>query len=117
MKKTLIFTATIILSTLIAGSTQAAETPSAARGEKLFNDPALGGTGNTKSCNTCHPGGKGLADAGNNPNLEVIINRCITGPLGGQAIKDNSIEMQSIKLYIKSLKEKDDKNKQHTDGY
>jgi cytochrome c peroxidase len=106
MKKTLFFTATIILSTLIAGYMQAAETPSAALGEKLFNDSALGGTDNAKSCNSCHPGGKGLVDAGSNPKLAVIINQCITGPLGGQAIKDNSIEMQSIKLYLKSLKEK-----------
>lgn len=106
MKKELFFTATIILSTLIATSIQAAETPSAALGEKLFNDSALGGSDNAKSCNSCHPGGKGLEAAGNNPNLAVIINKCITGPLGGQAIKDNSIEMQSIKLYIKSLKEK-----------
>jgi hypothetical protein len=46
-----------------------------------------------------------LENAGNNPDIAFIINRCITGPLGGQAIKDNSIEMQSIKLYIESLKE------------
>ena len=106
MKNTVFFTATIILSTLIAGYMQAAETPSATLGEKLFNDSALGGTDNEKSCNSCHPGGKGLVDAGSNPRLAVNINRCITGPLDGQAIKDDSIEMQSIKLYIQSLKEK-----------
>ncbi len=105
MKKTLFFAATIFLGTLIAGYTQAAETPSVALGEKLFNDSALGGSANAKSCNSCHLGGEGLVDAGSNPKLAVIINRCITGPLGGQAIKDNSTEMQSIKLYIKSLKE------------
>jgi cytochrome c peroxidase len=106
MKKTLFFTATIILSTFIGNYMQAAETPSAALGEKMFNDSTLGGTNNGKSCNSCHPGGKGLEAAGSNPNLAVIINRCITGPLGGQAIRDNSIEMQAITLYIKSLKEK-----------
>ena len=106
MKKTLFFMATIILSTLIAGSMQATETPSAALGEKLFNDSALAGSANAKSCNSCHPGGKGLEGAGSNPNLAVIINQCIAGPLGGQAIRDNSIEMQSITLYIKSLNEK-----------
>ena len=85
---------------------QAAETPSAALGEKLFNDSALGGSANAKSCNSCHPGGEGLVGAGNNPKLAVIINKCISGPLGGQAIKDNSVEMQSMKLYINSLTEK-----------
>jgi cytochrome c peroxidase len=106
MKITLFFTATIILSTLMAHHIQAAEAPSAALGEKLFNDSALGGSDNQKSCNTCHPGGKGLQAAGSNPNLAVIINRCIAGPLKGQALKDDSIEMQSLTLYIKSLKEK-----------
>lgn len=106
MKKLLFLTSTIVLSTLIAGSVQAAEKPSVELGEKLFNNPVLGGTGNTKSCNSCHPGGKGLEDAGSNPKLAVIINRCITGPLGGKALKDNSIEMQSVTLYIKSLKDK-----------
>ena len=105
MKKTLFFTATIILSTFSAGYTQAAETPSVALGEKLFNDSVLGGSDNAKTCNSCHPGGKGLENAGSNPEISLIINRCITGPLGGQVIKDDSIEMQSIKLYIESLKE------------
>ena len=105
MKKLLFFSAAIILSTLIAHHMQAADSPSAVLGKKLFDDSALGGTNNHKSCSSCHPGGKGLQSAGSNPNLEVIINRCITGPLGGQALKDNSIEMQSITLYIKSLKE------------
>lgn len=106
MKKTLFFAMTLALGAFIAGNMQATETPSAAMGEKLFNDSALGGSANVKSCSSCHPGGEGLVDAGSNPKLAVIINRCITGPLEGQAIKDNSIEMQSITLYIKSLKEK-----------
>jgi cytochrome c peroxidase len=107
MKKTMFFATTIVLSTLIASSVQAAETPSVKLGEKAFNDSALGGSLNAKSCNTCHPAGEGLVDAGSNPELTVIINKCITGPLGGQAIKDNSIEMKSMTLYIKSLKEKE----------
>ncbi len=106
MKKTFFFTATIILNTLSAGYTQAAETPSVTLGEKLFNDSVLGGSDNAKTCNSCHPGGKGVENAGSNPNISLIINRCITGPLGGQAIKNNSIEMQSLKLYIESLKGK-----------
>ncbi len=104
MKKVIFLTATIILSALTAGYTQAAETPSVVLGEKLFNDSALGGSKNAKSCNSCHLGGKGLENAGSNPDVSMIINQCITGPLGGKAIKDDSIEMQSIKLYIKSLK-------------
>ncbi len=106
MNKIFFFTATIILCTLSAGSVQAAEKPSLTLGEKLFKDPTLGSSNNTKSCNSCHPGGTGLENATRNPNLASIINQCITGPLEGQAIKDNSLQMKSIKLYIYSLKEK-----------
>ncbi len=106
MKKTLFFATTIVLSTFVASSLLAAETPSVTLGEKVFNDAALGGSPNPKSCNSCHPGGEGLVDAGSNPKLSVIINKCITGPLEGKAIRGNSIEMQSMILYIKSLKEK-----------
>ena len=84
MKKTLFFAATIFLSTLIAGYTQAAETPSVALGEKLFNDSALGGSANAKSCNSCHPGGEGLVDAGSNPKLAVIINAALLDLWGGR---------------------------------
>ncbi len=31
-----------------------------AKGKALFNDPKLGGATSGKSCNSCHPDGKGL---------------------------------------------------------
>ena len=74
---------------------------SAAKGKALFNDPKLGATG--KTCNTCHPDGKGLEKTGAKNNLEKTLNACITTPLKGKALDVKSVEMQSLVLYIKSL--------------
>jgi len=75
-------------------------------GKQLFNDPTLGGSTNAKSCNSCHPDGEKLEKAGAKKNLTKLINRCITGPLGGQKIDGRSVEMLSLKMYIESLAEK-----------
>ncbi len=77
--------------------------PRAPDGETLFNDPQLAGSANASSCATCHPGGKGLEKAFENPQLVSVINTCVTGPLQGQALEENSAEMQSLKLYIESF--------------
>ncbi|MBC8524282.1 MAG: hypothetical protein ISR54_00115 [Chlorobium phaeobacteroides] len=74
-----------------------------AEGEKLFNDPQFAGSTNDSSCSSCHPGGKGLENAASNPQLLTVINTCITGPLGGQAIAEDSEEMLALKGYIESL--------------
>lgn len=78
--------------------------PSVEHGKSLFYDPALSGSPNDKSCNTCHPGGKGLGNAWKNPKLAETINTCITSPLMGKALTIDSKEMKSLMLYIKSLK-------------
>jgi len=72
-------------------------------GKKLFNDPALGGSTNARSCASCHPAGEGLEGSGNKENLSAMINRCIQGPLKGSKIDGRSVEMRSLKMYIQSL--------------
>lgn len=104
MRVNITIAATFLFTAIMAGNLRADDKPSAAIGERLFNDPGLGGPGNARSCSTCHPGGRGLENAGNNPDLDSIINRCITGPLGGRKIPVNSVEMQSLILYIQTLK-------------
>jgi len=84
---------------------------SAADGRKLFNDPALAGSQNDMSCNTCHPEGRKLENAGTRDystgtgakSLEDMINICITNPLKGKALPVDSVEMQDLVAYIKSL--------------
>jgi len=74
---------------------------SAEKGKALFNDPKLGTNG--KSCNDCHPNGKDMEKAANNPGLPKVINGCITQPLNGKALNEKSVEMQSLILYIKNV--------------
>lgn len=80
-----------------------AEEPSIALGKKLFNNPGLGASKNSISCNVCHPDGEGLEHAGENPNLGDMINSCIIGPLKGEALYEDTPAMKSLKLYIQSL--------------
>lgn len=71
------------------------------RGKILFNDPALGGSKNDKSCNSCHPNGKGLEKG------EITadsVNLCIERPLAGKSLDVDSQEMKDILTYIRSLK-------------
>jgi mono/diheme cytochrome c family protein len=84
------------------------------RGKTMFNDTTLGGGTAGKSCNTCHPDGKGLEGAGSKKmlktpggefkTLEEAVNICITMALKGKAIDVKSEQMKDIVSYIKSLK-------------
>ncbi len=93
----------LALSVILAGHIVVAVQGGASieKGKKIFNDPELGTTG--KSCNSCHPDGKGLEQSGTRQNLADIINGCITIPLKGKALDPKSEEMASLVLYIKSL--------------
>jgi len=83
-------------------------------GEALFRDKAFGGSTNDKSCNTCHPNGRGLEKSGEKKefnimgmkqnSLEEAVNICIENPLKGKAIDSTSKDMVDIVGYIKSLK-------------
>jgi len=82
-------------------------------GKTLFNDPKFGNGTNGKSCNSCHPNGKGLEQAGkktsftimgkNQNSLEEAVNFCIENALMGKAIDPQSQDMKDIVAYIKSL--------------
>jgi cytochrome c peroxidase len=86
----------------------------AKRGKDLFNDPKLGGATSGKSCNSCHPGGKGLEDAGDRKvwkmmgkkfnSLEAVINWDIEKALHGSALDPKGVDMADLVAYIKSLK-------------
>jgi cytochrome c len=83
----------------------ASEMPSIAKGSRLFSSVTLAGATSGKSCNSCHPDGKGLENAWKNPHLTAQINTCIAGPLQGSKLAMNSVDMQSLILYIRSLKQ------------
>lgn len=86
------------------------------KGKALFNDPKLGGGTAGKSCNSCHPDGKGLENAGDKKGFNIMgkkqkglveaVNFCIEMALKGKAIDPKGTDMANIVAYIKSLKGK-----------
>lgn len=81
------------------------------RGKTHFTNETF--AGGNKSCNTCHLNGRGLAGAGaktsfrimggEQKSLEEVINVCIVNANRGSAIDVNSVEMQELVSYIRSL--------------
>jgi cytochrome c553 len=76
----------------------------AAKGKALFNDSKVGTVG--RSCNSCHPNGKGLEKAVDRKDLPKVINSCIENALKGKRIGLDSVDMADLVAYIKSLKGK-----------
>ena len=73
-----------------------------AQGKALFNDPAFAGSTNEKSCNSCHPDGKGIRTMSKKDYAEMI-NRCIVGALQGEVLETDSEEMEAMQAYLLSL--------------
>jgi len=86
------------------------------KGKALFNDTKLSGGTSGKSCNSCHPGGKGLEGVGDkkewqtpggkHKTLEEAVNTCITMALKGKALDAKSQDMANIIAYMKTIKAK-----------
>lgn len=107
-----------VLALFLAATVMAASFAFAAgdakRGKDLFNDTKLAGATTGKSCNSCHPGGKGLENAGDKKewmmmgkkfkSLEAVINWDIENALHGKALDPKSDNMADLVAYIKSLK-------------
>jgi len=101
------FITVLLLST---HSVYAADTkPSAELGKTLFSSPSLGTNG--KSCSTCHQSerklgvlaSKGSWFGGSAKTLEQAINFCIESTLKGKPLPEDSVEIQSIALYMRSF--------------
>ena len=87
----------------LASLAMAIEGVSPEKGKALFTNKQLGTSG--KSCDSCHPDGKGLkhAAAYYEGRLGMIINQCIKNPLKGKELDPSSAEMISLIMYIKTL--------------
>ena len=91
---------------LVAGGTaslHAADAVSAERGKQIFESTKLGTNG--KSCASCHPGGKKLEWAGtyDDERLGEISNKCISKALQGKPFKEDSDDLKSLILYLKTF--------------
>lgn len=72
-------------------------------GEVLFADPGLAGSPNKLSCASCHADGKGFDLNTDLVTLAEKINHCATTAMQGASIKEPSIDMTSLQIYILSL--------------
>jgi cytochrome c5 len=104
----------IVIVMLAASSAIAVDRTPEDRGKALFNNPKLGGGTSGRSCNTCHPDGKGLFGVAEkkqwkNPgglfeSLADTVNTCIVMALKGKALDVDSDQMKDLISYLKSLK-------------
>lgn len=109
MRKSILLLVCLILAVCIS----AFAAGNAAKGKALFKDPEFAGATSGRSCETCHPGGKGLEQAGRKKefhiagmtqnSLEDAVNACIVNAIGGKAIDPKSPGMKDIVAYIRSL--------------
>jgi cytochrome c len=110
---------------MTAETAEVAMAGDAERGKALFMDVNLGTTG--KSCESCHPEGgtkgmtgdvttkplTGVKDGYPGPfpmmpdkgdmTLAQVVNACLTGPVGGEALAEDSQEMKDLIAYLNSL--------------
>ncbi len=71
-------------------------------GKKLFSDPKLSGSQNDTACIKCHPGKDPFKSISKDRPINKIINMCITKPLAGNALENDSQEMKDLRSYILS---------------
>lgn len=110
MKNKMIFSAMLLIMPVFFLSFAFAKhhTPEE-RGRVHFNNPEF--AGGSRSCSTCHPDGSGLEGVGaktefmggKQATLEGAINVCIVNANKGNSLDVNSVEMQEIASYIRSL--------------
>lgn len=119
MKIFKIFLLSMIVVGLIFSTTFAVKHTPEERGKALFNDSKFAGATSGKSCNSCHPDGKGVEKAGSKKefnimgkkqnSLEEAVNFCIENAIKGKAIDPKSDQMKDIVSYIKSLEKETEK--------
>jgi hypothetical protein len=93
----------ILFSIILFGSFSFAFAGDTGKGKILFSDTKLGGATSGMSCNSCHPGGKGLEKAGDRKDLLKVVNACIQNALKGKPLDLKSSEMADLVAFVKSL--------------
>lgn len=94
----------VILLLFTFGLTASAiEAPSLSLGKSIFDSTQLGTSG--RSCDNCHPQGKGLDKIADFNDLEIkdIINACIRDAQKGQMISLESQEMNALLSYVRTF--------------
>ena len=88
------------------------EKATASNGKSLFGSTVISGNG--KTCDDCHPKGKGLESAGLKTEWEAFgatfdtiggaVNACVKGAMKGPSLAEDSLEISSLALYVGAFK-------------
>ena len=100
MNKSIILLGILLITSVCAYATEA---PTLELGKTLFESAELGTK--ARSCNSCHPRGKGLNMVGdfNDTELKDIINACMRDALGAEMITAESQEMEALVAYVRKF--------------
>lgn len=101
MSKRVHTTALLSLVVVLACAAGVSADAGGALGAQLFSSTKLGTNG--KSCESCHPGAKGLEGAASSDEKELAgtVNQCIVKVLHGKALAADSPELQALVKYMK----------------
>ncbi len=106
MKRTAWVLALVFLVFSVCYTAYADGGPSVETGKKLFYGTSLGTNG--KSCATCHKTTENIkkdtAKYPGDPALKNVVNGCITENMNGKPLPDDSTEMNSLIMYMRSVK-------------
>ena len=100
IKKKALFISCVFILSVTAACFAAEGNPE--NGKLLFSDPKLAGSQNDTACTQCHPGEKPFKSISKDKDLKKTINVCITRTLAGNALGEDSQEMNDLKSYILS---------------
>ena len=111
MRAKALWTAVILAGMFSFTQAVAADQDAVDKGKAHFNNPFF--SGSQRACSSCHPGGEGLENAagkseyhimsGTQTSLEEAVNTCLVNANKGQALAEDSAEMQEMVAYIRSL--------------
>ena len=111
MKKKVMSVAAVLAFALATSFAVAEKNTPEDRGKAHFDNPSF--AGGKKACSTCHPNGRNLEQSGTKTkfsimggeqnSLEEAVNICIVNANKGTALAVDSVEMQELVSYIRSL--------------
>jgi len=111
MKTVKMLSVVLVMMFFACSDASAAGDTAVENGAALFANPAF--ADGKKSCDACHPNGKGLEASGTKASyyifgefqnsLEEAVNVCLVQANHGKAIPVDSQEMKDVVSYIKSL--------------
>ena len=107
MKKIVVLLVVLVLAAILVIPNVSGRRFSRQWGEQLYENPSIGGSGNDRSCRSCHSKDDAKFHQAilnrTKEELIEIINRCIKVHLKGQPFPEKAPELISVRLYLNYL--------------